>query len=96
MEHILQAIGVPWFFLTPIFYTYSTLPESARAHQTLVNVLHYGNPIAPFVVAVQDVLFFGTWPTLTDSLYCVVAAAIMLAIGLLAFRRLEREMAVEL
>ena len=96
VEHILQAIGVPWFFLTPIFYTYSTLPESARAHQTLVNVLHYGNPIAPFVVAVQDVLFFGTWPTLTDSLYCVVAAAIMLAIGLLAFRRLEREMAVEL
>ena len=96
VEHILQAIGVPWFFLTPIFYTYTSLPDSAKSHQTLVNVLHYGNPIAPFVVAVQDVLFFGTWPTLTDSLYCVVAAAIMLAIGLLAFRRLEREMAVEL
>lgn len=96
VEHVLAAIGIPWFFLTPIFYTYTTLPESARAHQTLVDILHYGNPIAPFVVAVQDVLFFGTWPTVADSAYCVVAAVVMLAVGLWAFRRLEGEMAVEL
>jgi ABC-type polysaccharide/polyol phosphate export permease len=96
VEHVLAAIGIPWFFLTPIFYTYSTLPESARAHQTLVDILHYGNPIAPFVVATQDVLFFGTWPALSDSLYCVIAAIAMLAIGLWSFRRLEGEMAVEL
>jgi len=96
VEHVLTAIGIPWFFLTPIFYTYSTLPASAQSHQTLVDVLHYGNPIAPFVVALQDVLFFGTWPALGDSLYCVIAAALMLAIGLWSFRRLEGEMAVEL
>jgi len=96
VEHVLAAIGIPWFFLTPIFYTYSTLPESAKSHQLLVDLLHYGNPIAPFVIAVQDVLFFGTWPTLADSLYCVVAAVAMLAIGVWTFRRLENEMAVEL
>ncbi len=96
VEHILTAIGVPWFFLTPIFYTYSTLPESATKHETLVNVLQYGNPIAPFVVSIQDILFFGQWPSLVDSLYCVVAAAVMLVFGFWAFRRLEREMAVEL
>lgn len=96
VEHILTAISVPWFFLTPIFYTYDTLPESAQAHEWLVNVLHYGNPISPFVVAVQDVLFFGTWPSLADSLYCVVAAVVMLVVGVIAFRRLEGEMAVEL
>ena len=96
VEHILTALGIPWFFLTPIFYTYATLPESARNHETLVNVLHYGNPIAPFVVSVQDVLFFGQWPGLVDSVYCVVACGVMLGIGVWAFRRLEREMAVEL
>ncbi len=95
VEHILMAIGVPWFFLTPIFYTYTTLP-SAQLHQTLVTILHYGNPIAPFVVAIQDVLFFGEWPALTDSVYCVVAAVVMLVLGFWAFRNLEREMAVEL
>ncbi len=96
VQHILMAIGVPWFFLTPIFYTYTTLPESAAKHATLVNVLHYGNPIAPFVISIQDILFFGQWPSLVNSLYCVVAAAVMLVLGFWAFRRLEREMAVEL
>lgn len=96
VEHILTALSVPWFFLTPIFYTYDTLPESAQAHQWLVNVLHYGNPISPFVIATQDVLFFGTWPSLADSLYCVVASGVMLVVGVRAFHRLEGEMAVEL
>ena len=96
VEHVLTAIGIPWFFLTPIFYTYATLPQSAQAHQTLVDILHYGNPIAPFVVAVQDVLFFGTWPALSDTIYCAVAAPLVLAVGLWSFRKLESEMAVEL
>lgn len=96
VEHILTAIGIPWFFLTPIFYTYATLPESARAHTKLITVLHYGNPIAPFVISVQDVLFFGQWPSVTDAVYCVVAAGLALAIGIVSFKRLEREMAVEL
>ena len=96
VEHILTAIGVPWFFLTPIFYTYATLPESARAHETLVNILHYGNPIAPPVIAVQDILFFGTWPSVADTTYCIVAAIVMVGVGWLAFKKLEGEMAVEL
>jgi lipopolysaccharide transport system permease protein len=96
VEHILTAIGVPWFFLTPIFYTYATLPASAASHESLITLLHYGNPIAPYVIAVQDVLFFGQWPSVADSVYCVVAAIVMLGIGVVTFRHLEREMAVEL
>ena len=30
VEHILNALGTPWFFLTPIFYTYASLPASAQ------------------------------------------------------------------
>lgn len=96
VEHIITALGVPWFFLTPIFYTFATLPPSAQEHGALLDLLHYGNPIAPFVIAVQDVLFFGTWPTLADSVYCVFAAGGMAILGWMAFGRLEREMAVEL
>lgn len=96
VEHILMAIGVPWFFLTPIFYSYATLPPAAAQHQTLVNVLHWGNPVSPFVITIQDTLFFGTWPGLADTIYCVVAAAVFLVAGTFTFGRLEREMAVEL
>lgn len=96
VEHILTAVGVPWFFLTPILYTFSTLPAAARDHQALINVLHYANPIAPFVIVTQDVLFFGQWPTVSDAVYCVCAAAIGLVLGVAVFKRLEDEMAVEL
>lgn len=96
VEHIIQAIGVPWFFLTPIFYTYSTLPPAAQEHQAIIEILHWGNPISPFVIVVQDTLFFGVWPTLADSAYCVVAAALAVALGWTIFNRLEGEMAVKL
>ncbi len=94
--HIIQAIGVPWFFLTPIFYTYDSLPEAAQQHQIVINLLHWGNPISPFVIAVQDTLFFGRWPSIGDSIYCVVAAGVALLVGQLVFKRLEGEMAVAL
>ena len=96
VEHILSAIATPLFFLTPIFYTYDSLPAAAASHEWLINLLHWGNPISPFVITVQDTLFFGRWPTLADSLYCVVVAGILLIVGVGGFRRLEKEIAIEL
>ena len=96
VEHILAAIGTPLFFLTPIFYTYDSLPSAASSHQVLIDILHWGNPISPYVIAIQDTLFFGRWPTMADTLYCVIAAVVFLLIGFVSFRRMEREMAVEL
>lgn len=96
VEHILAAIGVPWFFLTPIFYTYDALPGSASDQQLLINLLHWGNPLSPFVIAIQDTLFFGQWPSVADSTYCLVAAVLAITTGAMIFRALEREIAVEL
>lgn len=96
VQHVLDAIAIPWFFLTPIFYTYASLPDAAQSHQWLVDILHFGNPISPFVIATQDVVFFGTWPAPVDMAYCVVAALVFWVAGQAIFRRLEREMAVEL
>lgn len=96
VQHIIEAIGVPWFFLTPIFYSYGTLPETAQQYPLVIDILHWGNPISPFVICVQDILFFGQWPPVADTVYCVVAAVVVLAIGWFVFQRLEGEMAVEL
>ena len=96
VEHILSALATPLFFLTPIFYTYDSLPESAASHGWLIDLLHWGNPFSPFVITVQDTLFFGRWPPMADALYCIVAAAVLIAVGIIGFRRLEREMAIEL
>jgi lipopolysaccharide transport system permease protein len=95
VEHILAAIGLPWIFLSPVFYSFERVPP-LQEHQWAEDLLHWGNPVAPFIIAVQDVLFWGRWPFWGDVVYAAAAAAILLAVGWTVFRRLEREMAVEL
>jgi ABC-2 type transport system permease protein len=94
VEHIIAAIGVPWFFITPIFYSFDTLPNPVGGW--LENLLYYGNPITPFLSAIREIMFFGDWPGLGDWVYCGVGGPLVLLAGLELFRRLEREMAVEL
>src|SRR3954454_16865963 len=43
VEHILAAALLPWFFLTPILWSFSALPESAQDHETRLHVLRWGN-----------------------------------------------------
>lgn len=96
VQYILAAILLPWFFLTPIFYTPDALPQGAQEFQWLTNVLEWGNFVAPYVIAIRDSVFFGEWPGTAHVLYCAICAAVMLIAGEWIFRRLEGEMAVEL
>jgi len=95
VEHILAALALPWIFLSPIFYSFDAVPP-LQEHPWAESLLHWANPIAPFIIAIQDALFWGAWPFWGDVLYMAGAAAVMLAVGLYVFRRLEREMAVQL
>lgn len=95
VEHILSAIALPWIFLSPIFYSFDAVP-ALQDHAWAEALLHWGNPVAPFIIAIQDVLFWGTWPAWGDVAYMAVAAAVVLWVGWVVFRHLEREMAVEL
>ncbi|WP_217914361.1 ABC transporter permease [Miltoncostaea marina] len=95
VEHIVAAVSMPWIFLTPIFYSFDAVP-GLEGRGWALDLLHYANPIAPFVIAIQDALFWGEWPAAGDLAYCAVAGLLALAAGWAAFRRLEPEMAVEL
>ena len=96
VEHILGALLLPWFFLTPIFYSLDQLPPNVSANPVAIDVLRYGNPVTPFVEAIQDVAFFGRWPSAGGLAYVAVATLAAAAVGMLTFQRLEPEMAVEL
>ena len=48
---------MPWFFITPIFYTFDKLPHPIPSW--LENLLYYGNPITPFLSAIREIMFFG-------------------------------------
>jgi lipopolysaccharide transport system permease protein len=93
IEHILGALALPWFFLTPVLFSLDMIPAD---EQWAGDLLHYGNFVTPFILSVRDPLFTGRWPAAGDVAYCAVAAVVVLVAGLLVFRQLEREMAVEL
>lgn len=94
IEHLLTAILLPWFFLTPVFYTLDAAQISGHPH--LVQLLHWGNPVAPMVIAIRDPLFFGHWPPLGDVIYGVVAGLVSLGVAALVFRRLDDQLAAQL
>jgi ABC-type polysaccharide/polyol phosphate export permease len=96
VEHVLTAALLPWFFLTPILWSTATLPDQARAHGTLLNVLHWANPLGPAIAAVRDALWSGRAPRLADVVYLVVAAALALVLGAFVFSRVDDRIAVEL
>jgi len=94
VEHLLTAILLPWFFLTPVFYNLDLQQISGHPH--LVQLLHWGNPVAPLVIAIRDPLFFGQLPHLGDVIYVFVVGFIALAVAALIFRRLDDQLAAQL
>lgn len=96
VEHILGALLLPWFFITPVLYGPEALPEGVAGLRWVTFSLDWVNFVSPFVYGVRDVLFFGRMPSLAIFVYCAVAAVVALLGGMWVFRRLEGEMAVEL
>jgi ABC-type polysaccharide/polyol phosphate export permease len=87
---ILGAALLPWFFLSPIFFDIDRLTSNGT-HRF---VLEWLNPVAPFIVAVRDVLYAGAVPSLAVWGYIVAAAVLALVGGRALFRRMEGELAV--
>jgi lipopolysaccharide transport system permease protein len=95
VEHIVSAIFLPWFFLTPIFYTFDQLPGLV-GREWIGDLLHWVNPFVPVLEAIRNPLFFGEWPPVGDVLYACVAAVVSLGLGALVFTRIDERLASEL
>jgi ABC-type polysaccharide/polyol phosphate export permease len=96
IEHVLTALLLPWFFLTPILWRIASLSPGARSHHKLLDVLRWGNPVAPPVFAVRDAIWSGHLPRVADVVYLAVATVVALTLGAWVFRRVDDNIAVEL
>ena len=94
VEHLLQALLLPWFFLTPIVYSFGL--SAFHRHHSAVQALRYGNFVTPPIEALRAPLYEGRLPRLGDIVYLVVAAAIALALGSFVFSRVDDRIPVEL
>jgi ABC-type polysaccharide/polyol phosphate export permease len=93
LQYIIESLLLPWFFLTPILYTYTSFPiKSPRA----IDALKILNFATPYVLAMQDVLYWGRYPSIGMFAYIFAVGAVFLAGGYWLFQRLQRDLAVEL
>jgi ABC-type polysaccharide/polyol phosphate export permease len=95
IEHILEAVLLPWFFLTPILYRFEQI-GGFHKHHTLVEVLRWGNFVTPPVSALRAVIWKGSLPAAADLIYLVVETAVALGLGAWVFNRVDDRIAVEL
>lgn len=95
VEHIVSALLLPWFFLTPIIVPLDKLPGAEERYHTLVQVLRYANFVTPPIDAVREPLL-GRAPSVVDIVYLAVAALVALVVGAWVFGRVDDRIAVEL
>lgn len=78
-----------WFWLTPIVYPASILPD-------WVNPIINLNPMYPLIKAYQGVLVNNQWPDWTSLKYPLLVAFILCFLGFVMFRKHAGEMVDEL
>jgi len=93
VEFMVAALLVPLFFLTPILYPLAGSPLGR--HHTIVQFIHWANPLSPAIEAVRAPLFAGTLPHWSDALYLCVAAVVSLVLGAFIFRSVDDQIAIE-
>jgi len=79
-----------WFWLTPIVYPSSILPDQIRG------LLLGWNPMAPLITAYQGIFVAAEWPQWSSLLMPSIVAAILCVLGLRLFRKRVGEMVDEL
>jgi ABC-type polysaccharide/polyol phosphate export permease len=88
LSQLLANLLTLWFFLSPVIYPASQVPEQFRFTLSL-------NPIAPLVVAYQDILFYGNAPRWGELGAAVAVSVVILAVGTFTFDRFRYSFAEE-
>jgi ABC-type polysaccharide/polyol phosphate export permease len=80
MYHALPIALTSLFYLSPVFYPASMVPESLRT-------LYFLNPIAGLLTLYHEVLYAGRWPAPTLLLGTCAATALVWVLGYAIFHR---------
>lgn len=76
--HVVPNLLMIWFFLTPIFYPMTMVPEKYRA---LVDF----NPMARLIMAYQDIFFYNHIPSIPSLTVLTGLSCVLLVIGFFFF-----------
>ena len=74
-QHLVTIATMLAFYLTPVFYSSSVVPEQYR-------FLHYANPMAVLLDAYRGILMDGAWPSATALGGLTIVSCCILAAGI--------------
>lgn len=83
IRYVVESVNLVLLWLVPIFYSFSMIPEK-------YHVLYRFNPIAAVVMALRNVLIEGRAPAQSLMFNLTLLSFVILAAGLLLFKRLRR------
>jgi len=89
LEYILGIVTMAWMYMTPIVYSFDMIPDK------LVPIFNL-NPMTPVISAYRDILYFKQVPELATLLQAFVFGVIVLVLGAVIFRKLQKGFAEEL
>jgi ABC-2 type transport system permease protein len=101
MQHLIEIALLPWFFCSPIVYSYDLIAAKLGRFSSLYLL----NPVTPVVLVFQRAIYgdysdavhqFPYWWYARNIAIVMIAATVLLAFSLSVFRRLEGNFTEEL
>ncbi|MDD4849677.1 MAG: ABC transporter permease [Gemmiger sp.] len=83
MQHLYSILTLGWMYATPLFYPLEQLPAFMQR-------LMKFNPMYHYVNMFRNLVMYGNIPGPNTWFACIVSAVGMMAIGLVVFRKLQR------
>jgi ABC-2 type transport system permease protein len=101
MQHLVEIALLPWFFCSPIVYSYELITDKLGRWQWIYLL----NPVTPVVLVFQRAIYggysdvvekFPYWWYVRNLVAVIVASLLLLTFALAVFRRLEGNFTEEL
>lgn len=89
LEYILGIITMAWMYVTPVLYDVDIVPENLMVFLNL-------NPMTPIIIAYRDILYYKQIPQMETLIQATLIGIVILVVGYLVFRKLQRGFAEEL
>lgn len=89
LEPILSIVTMAWMYATPVVYPLSQVPESLQGWYFL-------NPMTSVITAYRDILYYKQPPTMNLLLHAFIFGTVMLVIGSIIFKKIQRGFAEQL
>lgn len=83
MMHLYSILTMGWMYATPLFYPITALPETLQKLMKL-------NPLYHYINLFRNLMMYGSIPGPNTWIACIFCAVASMAIGLLVFRKLQK------